>query len=954
MANQSIRAAFDKMWQHVVAKLGDKANVDHNHNDMYYTESEVDSKISAVNTNITNITNGSVIVKEAEHATNADIATTANTATSATKATQDGNGKVISSTYETKVDAQTKLDEAKAYADSASTAAATKVKNDLLNGAGGAYDTLKELGDLIDTNVDAIEALETVASGKADKVHGHEIADVSGLQTTLDEISLKANESATFVVNITENEDGSFSADKTFAEITEAYESGKVVVCQKELVLHYSAGLNEQMAIFNFTQFTGGSLSTQLIVISLEDEVMFACYEEVLFELNTTNKSIVGAINEVHSELDSHNHDGRYYTESEINAKLATVNSSIDNIQTAVEDTKTFFVTATTTDMQTGTKDKTYNEILDAYNNGQAIYCKLDLGVENTALVCPLTGFEAGDFLFTVTLADILLATRISADNTISFEQLPLVGLDNFENHANDASHITYTERTNWGAAYTHSQATHAPSNAQANQNAFSNVKVGTTTIAADTTTDTLELVGSNVTITPDATNDKVTIAVADGTTSAKGIVKLTNSTSSTSTTTAATPSSVKSAYDLANTAKTNAATAQSKADSAYSLAEGKVDSLSDLGITATAAELNYVDGVTSSIQTQLNNKRNLSDTWINNLDFYNKNATISFYDTVTANTGGSYPVYAGKAAAQISYGSGTLNVSKGSLQVGGTNVSVDGHTHNALYHGSTSTAVMTVFNGEDDATKMYITPPLAVKDKVYLGASNNPWEGVYADSMFVGGTKVDGRRLYLGEEAIVGVDTTNTSGVWSFVPSTHTNEDMQVALGTTSNPFYKVNTDRLEVLTSKPLFPFIGSNGSGSTVTYAPNTYVNSSGIFSRTTHANSSKTIKTDIDELKDESINAERLYDLDVVQFKYDNDKINISEDDYRYGKLLPGFIIENLIEKYPIAVDKETEDAKDWRWNSQFLVPAMLKLIQDQKKEIDSLREDINVLKETVNK
>ena len=47
-----------------------------------------------------------------------------------------------------------------------------------------------------------------------------------------------------------------------------------------------------------------------------------------------------------------------------------------------------------------------------------------------------------------------------------------------------------------------------------ANQNAFSNVKVGSTTIAADTTTDTIELVaGTDITLTPDATNDKVTIA---------------------------------------------------------------------------------------------------------------------------------------------------------------------------------------------------------------------------------------------------------------------------------------------------------------------------------------------------------------------------------------------------------------------------------------------------------
>ena len=54
---------------------------------------------------------------------------------------------------------------------------------------------------------------------------------------------------------------------------------------------------------------------------------------------------------------------------------------------------------------------------------------------------------------------------------------------------------------------------------AQVNQNAFSNVIVGSTTIAADSATDTLTLVaGSNVTITPDATNDTVTITSQDTT----------------------------------------------------------------------------------------------------------------------------------------------------------------------------------------------------------------------------------------------------------------------------------------------------------------------------------------------------------------------------------------------------------------------------------------------------
>lgn len=54
------------------------------------------------------------------------------------------------------------------------TSATIALKNELLNGAGEAYDTLKELGDLIDENTDALSVLETVASSKQDKLMGTE------------------------------------------------------------------------------------------------------------------------------------------------------------------------------------------------------------------------------------------------------------------------------------------------------------------------------------------------------------------------------------------------------------------------------------------------------------------------------------------------------------------------------------------------------------------------------------------------------------------------------------------------------------------------------------------------------------------------------------------------------------------------------------------------------------
>lgn len=174
--------------------------------------------------------------------------------------------------------------------------------------------------------------------------------------------------------------------------------------------------------------------------------------------------------------------------------------------------------------------------------------------------------------------------------------------------HTSDkVGHITSAERTNWGAAYTHSQAAHAPSNAEKNQNAFSNVKIGNATIEADTSTDTLVLSGTNITIAPDVTTDGIAFSVADGSTSVKGLVKLEDSVTSTSTTTAATPKSVKSAYDLASSAKS---IADDKADKSH---KHTVSDISNL--TATATELNYVKGVTSSIQTQLDGKADKSHT---------------------------------------------------------------------------------------------------------------------------------------------------------------------------------------------------------------------------------------------------------------------------------------------------------------------------------------------------
>jgi hypothetical protein len=82
--------------------------------------------------------------------------------------------------------------------------------------------------------------------------------------------------------------------------------------------------------------------------------------------------------------------------------------------------------------------------------------------------------------------------------------------------HSNSATLdlITSDVKTNYDTAYTHSQAAHAPSSAEANQNAFSTIGG----ITAGSATDTLTLIaGSNVTITPSGSD--ITIAASTGTT---------------------------------------------------------------------------------------------------------------------------------------------------------------------------------------------------------------------------------------------------------------------------------------------------------------------------------------------------------------------------------------------------------------------------------------------------
>lgn len=137
---------------------------------------------------------------------------------------------------------------------------------------------------------------------------------------------------------------------------------------------------------------------------------------------------------------------------------------------------------------------------------------------------------------------------------------------------------------------------------------------------------------------------------------------------------------------------------------------------------------------------------------------------------------------------------------------------------------------------------------------------------------------------------------------------------------------------------------------------TSAANAYISAdgNGVLAKTSKT-SSRRFKDNITPELDEDLNPEHLYDVDVIQFKYKKDYFT-NEDDIRYRKNMIGLIAEDVYDKYKIAadwhVDGDSGEVLVDGWNEQYIIPALLKLIQNQHKELQEQRKEIDQLKETV--
>lgn len=147
---------------------------------------------------------------------------------------------------------------------------------------------------------------------------------------------------------------------------------------------------------------------------------------------------------------------------------------------------------------------------------------------------------------------------------------------------------------------------------------------------------------------------------------------------------------------------------------------------------------------------------------------------------------------------------------------------------------------------------------------------------------------------------------------------------------------FCKNATDSSGITDPSGMFAISGltSNASGSTlILYNNYVYKLSS----------SSKRYKKHVKNMA--SSEAERLLDIPVVWFEYNEGYL--APGDRFEGKPLPGFYAEDVYEAFPEGA-MLNEDGQVEDWNYRTMIPAMMKLIQDQQETINSLNKRIERL------
>ena len=253
------------------------------------------------------------------------------------------------------------------------------------------------------------------------------------------------------------------------------------------------------------------------------------------------------------------------------------------------------------------------------------------VGTGGTVTSLPTSGVKVGDFYKVATAGqygghtcevnDMILASEVEPDIVWDVLQANIDGAvtgpagstaDHLAAFSNTTGKIIKDSGlTTSSISSTITKVNGIASGAEVNQNAFSTVIAGGTSLAATSKTDSLTLTASGP-ITISGSGKTATIGISAATTSSAGSMSAADKTKLNGIATGAnnyTHPTTSGNKHIPSGGSSNQILRWSSDGTAVWGAE-KTYTLSSFGVTATAAELNYVDGVTSNIQTQLNNKQ--------------------------------------------------------------------------------------------------------------------------------------------------------------------------------------------------------------------------------------------------------------------------------------------------------------------------------------------------------
>ena len=190
-------------------------------------------------------------------------------------------------------------------------------------------------------------------------------------------------------------------------------------------------------------------------------------------------------------------------------------------------------------------------------------------------------------------------------------------------------------------------------------------------------------------------------------------------------------------------------------------------------------------------------------------------------------------------------------------------------------------------------------------------------------------GTRVRGIALGNTDNILIGADA-DTAGMYGYITAQN---NIAFYAGTAHDQcFASIYSEGKRYFQSKPIYDRTTSSGTA--------VRVNSNGTLYR--YSSSSMRYKEEITCQLSEELNPERLYDLNVWQYKYREG--HLDKDDQRYGKTHIGLIAEDVKQHYPIAANfNEDGDVEDW--SERYLIPPMLKLIQMQHEEIELIKAEL---------